>query len=505
VTTPASRTDTAPIRPLSAAAVARWDREHDVVVVGHGGAGASAAIEAARGGADTVVLERMTLGGGTTASSTGVIYFGGGTRIQRACGFGDSVEEMQKFVRLAAGTDADEEKVRLFCEGSVEHFEWISALGVEFKETFVAEKTTHPFEDDCLFYSGNELAYPFASQAVPAPRGHKPARPGEAGGFLMQCLLRATAEAGATVVNDCHVERLIQDTEGRVVGAVVHHEGAPLHVRAHRGVILCAGGFIMNAPMVTEHAPHLHACRYKLGTPGDDGAGIRMGMGAGGHVINMHEGLILNAYYPPASHLMGVLVDAQGERFINEDAYLGRTSDAMLTRADGRAWLIVDDTMIGPTQAGHRMAAVEGSFEDLERALGMPDGALVQTLETYNRFAARAEDPAFHKASAYLRPLTPPCAALDCTTSNSIYGVLTLGGLAVRATGEVMTAGGKVVPGLYAAGRTAAGLPLEGRTYASGLSIGDATFFGRLAGRSAAAMPRRLTLLASKPTCTEVP
>jgi 3-oxo-5alpha-steroid 4-dehydrogenase len=489
VTTLASRSEAAAIPPLPAASVARWDREHDVVVVGHGGAGASAAIEAARAEADVVVLERMTLGGGTTASSTGVLYFGGGTRIQKACGFDDSLDEMQKFVRLAAGADADEAKVRLFCEGSIEHFEWMSALGVEFNETFVAEKTTHPFEDDCLFYSGNEQAYPFASQAVPAPRGHKPARPGEAGGYLMRCLLRATDDAGASVLKDSRVERLIQDTDGRVVGAVVHHDGAPLHVKARRGLVLCAGGFIMNTPMVTKHAPLLQHCRYKLGTPGDDGAGIRMGMGAGGHAVNMHEGLILNAYYPPASHLMGVLVDARGQRFINEDAYLGRTSDAMLTRADGRAWLIVDDEMIGPTQARHTIAAVEGSFGELERALGMPDGELVHTLETYNRFAARAEDPAFHKAPAYLRPLTPPCAALDCSTSNSIYGVLTLGGLAVRATGEVLTAGGHVVPGLYAAGRTAAGLPLEGRTYASGLSIGDATFFGRLAGRSAATMP----------------
>jgi 3-oxo-5alpha-steroid 4-dehydrogenase len=161
----------------------------------------------------------------------------------------------------------------------------------------------------------------------------------------------------------------------------------------------------------------------------------------------------------------------------------------MLYKADGRAWLIVDDALYGRTQAFHKLAAVEETFEDLEKALGMPEGELVHTLESYNRYAARGEDPLHHKAAAYLRPLSePPYAALNCCTEGSIYGVFTLGGLAVRATGEVLTPDGDAIPGLYGAGRNTAGLTLEGRTYASGLSIGDATFFGRLAGRHAAAL-----------------
>jgi 3-oxo-5alpha-steroid 4-dehydrogenase len=472
--------------PLNA--VPGWSREADVVIIGHGGAGASAAIEARRAGADTLVLERMSGGGGTTALSTGVIYFGGGTRIQKACGFDDSVAEMTKHVRLAAGEHADEEKVRLFCDRSVEHFEWVCDLGVEFKESYVAEKTTHPFGDDCLFYSGNELAHPFVEQAAPAPRGHKPARRGEAGGYLMQCVLEASVKSGATVLTDCRVERLIQRADRRVVGVVARLEREPLYVKARRAVILCAGGFIMNDEMLAEHAPSLRRCNWKAASPGDDGAGIRMGMGAGAAAINMDEGLVLNAYYPPESHLKGILVNAQGKRFVNEDAYIGRSSDAIVHEAEGTAWLIVDSAIYGRTQAAHKLAAVEETFADLERELGVTAGALVHTIETYNRDAARGEDPTFHKAREYLRPLSvPPYAALDCSTANSIFGVLTLGGLATRATGEVLTSGRETIPGLYAAGRNAAGLPLEGRTYASGLSIADATFFGRVAGRHAAA------------------
>jgi succinate dehydrogenase/fumarate reductase flavoprotein subunit len=478
-----------PTRALRAEDVPRWDQSVDVVVVGHGGAGASAAIEAARAGAETLVLERATRGGGTTALSTGVVYFGGGTRVQRACGFDDPLPEMLKAVRAAAGRRADEDKVRAYCENSVEHFDWFCDLGIAFKDSYVAEKTTHPFEDDCLFYSGNELAHPFADSAAPAPRGHKPMHPGEAGGFLMESFLKATSEAGIGVRNECRAERAIQRADGRVLGMVVMHEKERGYIKARRAVILCAGGFIENEEMVTQHAPHLLQCNYKCATPNDDGLGIRIGIGAGGNTMNMHEGLVLNAYYPPASNLKGILVDAQGRRFINEDAYLGRTSDAILMKADGRAWLIVDDDCYGRTQGFHKLAAVEETIEGLERALGMPEGQLVATVATYNANSNRDSDPLFHKHADYLKPLSsPPYAALDCCTSNSFFGVLTLGGLATDADSRVLTPEHEPVPGLFAAGRNAAGLCLEGRTYASGLSIGDATFFGRVAGRNAAAL-----------------
>jgi len=474
-------------RPLALRDVPRWDREHDVVVVGQGVAGGAAAIEAARAGADVLVLERMSRGGGATALSTGITYFGGGTPVQRACGFEDTLEDMLAYVKLAAGEQADPERVRLFCEGSLEHFEWFRALGVEYKQSFLDDKVTHPLTDDCLTFSGNEDCWPFSEQARPVPRGHKPAREGEAGGALMEAVLQGTLAAGASVVNDCRVEALVQREDGRVVGVAARREREPYRVRARRGVVLATGGFVMNKAMLAKHAPRLLQCNYPVGTPGDDGSGIRMGMGAGAEAINMSEGLVLNAYYPPSSHLKGVLVDLRGQRFINEDAYLGRTSDAILTKADGRAFLVVDDEIYGQTQAFHKLVAVEDRFDALERSLGIPDGALVQTLAYYNRCAENGEDPLFHKAPKYLRPLTaPPFGALDCSTNNSIFGVFTLGGLAVTACGEVLDADGCAIPGLYAAGRCTAGLCREGRSYASGLSIGDASFFGRLAGRRAA-------------------
>ena len=475
-------------RPSRAPEIERYDLCCDVAVVGQGIAGASAAIEASRAGADTLVLERMSRGGGATALSTGITYFGGGTAIQRACGFEDSAAEMLEFVRMAAGEQADPERVRLYCEGSLEHFRWVRELGVEFKESFHAAKTTHPFTDDCLTFSGNEESWPECERTRPVPRGHKPAREGEAGGYLMEVMLRATVEAGARVVAECRVERLVQRDDGRVVGVVALREGERIAVLARRAVVLATGGFATNREMLARHAPWLLRCNYPLGTPGDDGSGIRMGVAAGGEAINMGEALILNAYYPPESHLKGVLVDGRGQRFVNEDAYIGRTGDAILHKAEGRAFLVVDDAIYGRTQAMHRIAAVEESFPALEKALGMPAGVLVNTLEYYNRCAREGNDPLFHKARTHLRPLSePPFAAIDCSTGNSIFGFLTLGGLCAGPSGEVLAAAGDAIPGLFAAGRCTAGLCREGRSYASGLSIGDASFFGRLAGRAAAA------------------
>jgi succinate dehydrogenase/fumarate reductase flavoprotein subunit len=487
---PAPPTPLSPARPLRPAEVPRFDCEADVVVVGHGAAGGCAAIEAARAGASVLVIERMSRGGGATALSTGITYFGGGTRIQRACGFADSVEDMQAYVRLAAGAQADPERVRLYCEGSLEHFEWFCSLGVEWNESYCDDRVTHPLGAECLLVSGNEEAWPFCEQARPAPRGHKPAREGEAGGYLMEAVLRAGEKAGVRVLGDCLARALVQREDRRVIGVAARREGRALFALARRGVILASGGFVMNREMLAHHAPNLLHINHPTGTAGDDGSGIRMGVGAGGEAIGMGEGLLLNSWYPPSSHLSGILVDARGQRFVNEDASIGRTSDAIVTRADARAWLVVDDAIYGRTQARHRLAAVEESFEALEAALGIPEGALVRTILAYNRAAAKGEDPLFHKARRWLRPLaSPPYAALDTSPRGSIWGGFTLGGLRARASGEVLDSDGAEVPGLYAAGRATAGLCREGRSYASGLSIGDATFFGRLAGRRAAGAP----------------
>ncbi len=474
----------AAVRP--AHRVARWDREADVVIVGLGAAGACAAIEAAASGAEVLVLERASGGGGTSALSTGQIYLGGGTPIQQACGFEDSPEEMFKYLMASCGPGPDEAKIRLYCDGSVAHFHWLVAQGVPFRPTFYGEGSYTP-TDDCLSFSGSELAYPYRGLARPAPRGHTVQHPSiEAGAVLMQRLLAAAERSTAGVQSDALVQTLVVDDGRRVVGVVARSDGREQVIRARRGVILAAGGFINNKAMVERYAPLLRKCRFRAACDGDDGRGIRMGMGAGGAAIRMDVGCIVLPFTVPKVLMKGILVNRRGMRFINEDVYQTVVGEAALLREGGEVFLITDNETFARPFAPTEIAAVEDSIAELERALAMPNGSLQRTVAVHNEHAARGEDPLFHKAAEYLAPLVhPPFAALDYTTRNSLYTVFTLGGLHTLPTGEVLTPDGDVVPGLWAAGRTTSGLAAQG--YSSGLSLADATFFGRLAGRTAAA------------------
>jgi len=465
--------------------VSAWDAEVDVVVVGFGAAGACAAIEASAAGADVLLLERMSGGGGTTALSTGQIYLGGGTAIQKACGFDDSPEEMCKYLLAACGPGADEAKIRLYAAESVAHFDWLVARGVPFKPSYYGEGSYTP-TDDCLSYSGSELAWPYRELARPAPRGHTVQQDGiEAGGRLMQALVAAVEATPVRVQSDTLVETLVVDDGRRVVGVVARIAGAERCYAARRGVVLSAGGFINNRAMVERYAPWLRRCRFRAASDGDDGRGIRMGMGAGGDAIRMDVGCIVLPFTVPKGLLRGIFVNRRGQRFVTEDLYQTVVGERALLGEDGEVFLILDDATFERPFPPTGLAAVENTIADLERALGCPAGSLQHTVAYYNEHAARGEDPLFHKAADHLVPLIqPPFAALDYRPEVALYTVFTLGGLHTTVDGEVLTADGEVVPGLYAAGRTTSGLAAQG--YSSGLSIADATFFGRRAGRAAA-------------------
>ncbi len=198
----------------------------------------------------------------------------------------------------------------------------------------------------------------------------------------MATLTGAIDRTAISVRYECRVLTLICEGEA-VVGAIFRQDGEIKALRARRGVVLCAGGFIMNSEMVAKYAPRLKDA-MPVGNPGDTGAGILMGLGAGGETINMHEGFVSVLWYPPGELCKGV-------------------------------------------------------------------------------------------------------ALLDFSIDSGVYyPAFTFGGLNTTADGEVLRATGIIIPGLYAAGRVTAGLPRCAEGYASGMSIGDATFFGRRAGKAAA-------------------
>lgn len=477
--------DASRIRP--AAEIQKYDLEADVVVVGLGAAGACAGIEACDAGSDVLVLERSSGGGGTSANSGGLIYMGGGTPVQHDCGFEDSVEEMFKFLMYASAPAACEEKIRPFCEESVAHFHWLEAQGVPFKRSFWEEPGMEPPTDDCLVYSGGENCHPFATVAKPAPRAHKAQARHAAGAFIMQNLLSTVGKRPLRVETDTGAETLVQDENGRVVGLIARTAGTERAIRARRGVVMTAGGFIMNDEMVARHCPVLAACNHKNATPNDDGRAIRMSQAAGAGLARMHMGEVALPITIPNRLGRGIFVNSHGQRFINEDTYYGHIGLAALMHQDGDAWLLVDNEIYERNFIGSEPAFVEETVADIARVAGFPPGALEATVALYNEHAARSEDPIFHKRREFTKPLTEaPFALIDARTSGTIYATFTLGGVETLPGGEVVNPDGRSIPGLYAAGRTAAlfcGLGYPG----SGISLADATFFGRWAGRSAAA------------------
>ena len=160
--------------------------ETDVAIVGFGGAGGCAAIEVADAGAEAIIFELASDSGGSTALSSAEIYMGGsgGTRVQRACGFEDSTEDMFTYMMMAAGPQADEAKIRAYCDNSLGHFEWLCDLGVPFKDSFHETRAIMCLTDDGLLYTGSEKAWPFSEHAKPAPRGHNLYIEGDNGGPL---------------------------------------------------------------------------------------------------------------------------------------------------------------------------------------------------------------------------------------------------------------------------------------------------------------------------------
>lgn len=480
--------------------VKRWDREADVLVVGFGSAGACAAVEAAEAGAETLVLERGWRGGGTSAESTGQIYMGGGTPLQKACGFDDDPDELAKYLVASSGPGADEAKIRLFSDRSVEHYHWLTSRGVPFDGDFVPyEVSTMPAPGKSLTYTGSERAWPFCEIAKPAPRGHNVLKDGAASGeFLMQILIEAATRAGAKVQPGTSSKALVVEEDGRVVGVVSDVDGREQVVRARRGVVLSSGGFVQNEEMVRWHAPELLRCGRPISAQGsDDGSGIRMGVACGGQAVRMGSAVIVLGFaYGNRKNIRGILVNGQGQRYINEDVYQSLHGEVALLRQNGEVYLIVDESIYEPNSTEpeyegttYPLLAVAETPEELEAEIGLPSGSLSQTLATYNAHAARREDPYFHKEACWLQSLDkPPYAAIDLRVGSGPYSIFTLGGLRTDTSQAVLDADGEVIPGLFAAGRTASGIPAQG--YNSGLSLGDCTFSGRVAGASASRNPR---------------
>ena len=218
-----------------------WDLQADVVIAGYGIAGAAAAVEAASAGADVLVVERTGGWGGAAAMAGGFIYLGGGTALQKACGFDDSVDNMAAFLNVAMGPGADEGAWPTIARRAWPISTGWCGCGVPFKPVFWGEPGWEPPGDEGLMFTGGENAFPFNTIATPVPRGHVPQmankRAGEeSGGYmLMKPLVDTATSLGVRAVYDVHASSLIVASDGSVAGVCARQYGKPLAIRARRG------------------------------------------------------------------------------------------------------------------------------------------------------------------------------------------------------------------------------------------------------------------------------
>lgn len=526
--------------------------EFDVVVVGFGCAGACAAIEAADAGASVLIIERFD-GGGATRRSGGVIYAGGGTATQEAAGVSDTPSRMFRYLRRETEGAVSDTVLRDFCRESRANLEWLCALGLAVPARCWEAKTTQPPAGYGLYYSGNERQYGGAGGAV--PRGHVPGGMGMGGPFIHAALSRAVAARGIEVRQHTWAVSLTRDGRGAVTGVeaqtlarrplsrglraalfgmgmasrgaaalmarIERRRGEHVRITARRGVIITAGGFSFNRAMMELHAP-AYARSMPLGTPGDDGSGISLGLEAGAAAAHLESCAASRFYAPPLAFTTGIMVDGAGRRLCDESLYGATLSRHIAAAPGGCAWLVVDraimkaaademrahervtsyslrDILAGQVNylIFRRMNAVinrrlnrirAATMEDLARRLGMDPAVLTATMDDYNRDTAAGRPDKLGKDTAIRRVIAnPPFYAIDVSLGNRLFldPCMTLGGLRVDHThGRVLRHDSSPIPGLYAAGRSAAGICA--RSYVSGLSLADCIAMGRRAGRAAA-------------------
>ncbi len=546
---------------IEAADAVEWDFTADVVIVGYGGAGVSAALEAREQGLTVLAIDRAN-GGGATRINGGIFYSGGGTPAQQEAGVEDSAEEMFRYLQMETQGVVRDDTLRRFCDMSAETARWLAGHGIRFEGRLYPKKTSYPHTDYSLYHSDNSLAPNYKAVAKPAARGHRALvdkldDPMGYGKGLYDPMRASADRAGVECLTATRVQRLVIDRSGRVVGvqaiqipidtkegkryaslmrsatsmvlrlppsmpgagllgriaarqfakarAIEQSIGVTRLIQARRGVCLSAGGFIFNRAMVAHYAPK-YLKGMPLGTPGDDGSGIRLGQSAGGAVARLHHASAWRFINPPMAWAQAMVVNRQGQRYVNEMLYGASIGMPMVEDHDGVCWIVMDDDQFRKAKTQSRSKAIlpfqgypalaamlmgskkASTLAGLARKCGIDPAGFERAVADYNRLAETGERDPFGKANEDIAPVRQgPFHAVNMSIDAKLgfLPVLTLGGLKVNEdSGAVLDQDGAAIAGLYAAGRTAVGICSN--IYVSGLSVADCVFSGRRAARSMA-------------------
>ena len=485
----------------------------DVVVVGAGGAGMTAAITAAAEGKSVVILESQSMVGGNSVRATGGMN-AGKTVYQDENEFGESAG-VEKTLKTAAEKYADNETITALAKtvseqwaayqanptgyfDSVELMELDTMIGgkgindPELVETLCANSAD---AIDWLDEHGITLHNVSSFGGASVKRIHRPVnaegKTVSVGSYMIPLLQENCEKAGVKMMLDTTATEILTDANGAAVGVkATGASGETVTVNA-KAVILASGGFGANLDMVVKYKPELKGF-MTTNAPGIQGQGIEMAEAIGAATVDMdqiqiHPTVEANTAALITEGLRGdgaILINEEGQRFIDEVGTRDVVSAAEIAQTGSYSWLVVDQAMAdassviqGYIKKGYTVTGA--TYEELGKAMGVDAAAFAETMEKWNGCVEAKNDPDFGRTS-FANPLnTAPYYAVKVTA-----GVHhTMGGLKINANTEVLNEKGEVIPGLFAAGEVTGGV--HGANRLGGNAVADFTVFGRIAGAAA--------------------
>ena len=485
----------------------------DVVVVGAGGAGMTAAITAAAEGKSVVILESQSMVGGNSVRATGGMN-AGKTVYQDENEFGESAG-VEKTLKTAAEKYADNETITALAKtvseqwaayqanptgyfDSVELMELDTMIGgkgindPELVETLCANSAD---AIDWLDEHGITLHNVSSFGGASVKRIHRPVnaegKTVSVGSYMIPLLEENCEKAGVKMMLDTTATEILTDANGAAVGVkATGASGETVTVNA-KAVVLATGGFGANLDMVVKYKPELKGF-MTTNAPGIQGQGIEMAEAIGAATVDMdqiqiHPTVEANTAALITEGLRGdgaVLINEEGQRFIDEVGTRDVVSAAEIAQTGSYSWLVVDQAMAdassviqGYIKKGYTVTGA--TYEELGKAMGVDAAAFAETMEKWNGCVEAKNDPDFGRTS-FANPLnTAPYYAVKVTA-----GVHhTMGGLKINANTEVLNEKGEVIPGLFAAGEVTGGV--HGANRLGGNAVADFTVFGRIAGAAA--------------------
>lgn len=487
--------------------------EADVVVVGAGGAGMTAAITAAGEGKSVVILESQSMVGGNSVRATGGMN-AGKTVYQDENEFGESAG-VEKTLKTAAEKYADNETITALAKtvseqwaayqanptgyfDSVELMELDTMIGgkgindPELVETLCANSAD---AIDWLDEHGITLHNVSSFGGASVKRIHRPVnaegKTVSVGSYMIPLLQENCEKAGVKMMLDTTATEILTDANGAAVGVkATGASGETVTVNA-KAVVLATGGFGANLDMVVKYKPELKGF-MTTNAPGIQGQGIEMAQAIGAATVDMdqiqiHPTVEANTAALITEGLRGdgaILINEEGQRFIDEVGTRDVVSAAEIAQTGSYSWLVVDQAMVdassviqGYIKKGYTVTGE--TYEELGEAMGVDAAAFAETMEKWNGYVEAKNDPDFGRTS-FANPLnTAPYYAVKVTA-----GVHhTMGGLKINANTEVLNEKGEVIPGLFAAGEVTGGV--HGANRLGGNAVADFTVFGRIAGAAA--------------------